>query len=390
MPLGKTVLPATAARVRAALRETGGHQGKAAQLLGIRKRRIEQIIKSMRDAGEEVQKSPHDLTQYWRPTQAFIRGTSTLVNAEGNVVQQWVKEQAGAHDPEQFAKVVKEALMGLEPARKIATPSGAAVKDLLCVYPMGDPHIGMYSWAEETGADFDLEIAERNLVAAVRWLVYRCPPAEQALIVNVGDFFHADNKENKTMRSGAVLDVDTRWAKVLRVGLRAMRACIDAALERHKTVRVINEIGNHDEHSSQMLTIALAMYYDQNPRVSFDQSPAKFHYHRFGKNLIGVTHGDGPKLDRLNEIMAADRAKDWGETLHRYWYTGHIHHKRVLELVGCIAESFRTLAARDAWHAGEGYRSGRDMSAIVLERETGEVERHRVDITALEKLFGSK
>jgi hypothetical protein len=382
----KTVLPSTVKRVLAALEQTGGRQAEAARLLGLSVRRVQQILKAMRANGIEVPPSPQGMLHHYRPDQARIHGTSTLIDADGNTRLQWIKEQAGKPTLEEVTAAMRTALGDLPSRPSIPAPNKGS-RDLLCVYPMGDPHIGMYAWAEETGSDFDLDIAERNLVAAVRHLVNVCPPAEQALIVNVGDFFHADNKENKTMRSGAVLDVDTRWAKVLRVGLRAMRACIDAALERHKSVRVINEIGNHDEHSSQMLTIALSMYYDHNKRVTFDESPAKFHYYRFGKNLIGVTHGDSTKFEALGPIMAHDRAADWGETLHRYWYTGHVHHRRVLELVGCTAESFRTLAARDAWHAGSGYRSGRDMSSIVLDREHGEIERHRVDITVLDKLF---
>jgi hypothetical protein len=34
------------------------------------------------------------------------------------------------------------------------------------------------------------------------------------------------------------------------------------------------------------------------------------------------------------------------------------------------------LAAKDAWHSEKGYRSKRDMKAIVLHREYGEVARH--------------
>ena len=50
------------------------------------------------------------------------------------------------------------------------------------------------------------------------------------------------------------------------------------------------------------------------------------------------------------------------------------------EFSGLTWESFRTLAAKDAWAAGRGYRAGRDMLCIVHHREHGEIERHRVDI----------
>lgn len=383
------VHPSTAQRTIDALEKTNGHQGQAAELMGISKRRIQKIIETMRDTGQHVPPSPHDLTQYYRPDQARIHGTSTLFDANGNAKLQWVKEKATAPTPDEMAAAIKLALSEIPILRTVQPPSSVP-EELLVAFPMGDPHIGMYAWSDETGQDFDLDIAEKLLTAAVGHLVECCPPAKTALIVNVGDFFHADNMDNQTMRSGNALDVDTRWAKVLRVGIRAMRTCIELCLAKYKFVYVINEIGNHDDHSSQMLTIALAMFYENNPRVIFDESPARFHYFRFGKNLIGVTHGDNTKLEALGPIMATDRPTDWGETEHRYWYTGHIHHRRLLEFPGCTAESFRTLAARDAWHAGKGYRSGRDMTAIVLDAEDGEVERHRVDIKTLERIYGSK
>jgi len=220
-------------------------------------------------------------------------------------------------------------------------------------------------------------------VAAAQHLVACAPHSHEALVINLGDFFHADSLDNQTRQSHNKLDVDTRWTKVLRVGLRIMRTIIETALTKHRRVRVINEIGNHDEHTSQMLTLALSSMYERNPRVTFDQSPARFHYHSFGRNFIGVHHGDTVKPDSLGAIMAADRPLEWGMSVYRYWYTGHVHNRRVFELPGCLVESFRTLAAKDAWHAESGYRSGRDMQAIVLHRDFGEVCRHRVGIEML-------
>ena len=109
----------------------------------------------------------------------------------------------------------------------------------------------------------------------------------------------------------------------------------------------------------------------------------RFHYYRHGKVLLGVHHGDMVKPADLGGLMATDRPTDWGETEFRYWYTGHIHTNKKFELPGVEVESFRTLAGKDAWTHGSGYRSGRDMYAIALDREFGEVERHRVDIKML-------
>jgi hypothetical protein len=325
------------------------------------------------------------------PSGFHVKGVSSYYGPDGELRGQWVKSDK---DREQrFAALLEAVATIAEPFRGAHEPTSAPAargsiqgfdsSELLTVIPMGDPHFGMFSWSQETGDNFDLKIAEHDLIAAVDHLVDLAPPADECLIINLGDFFHADNSSNQTSRSHHALDVDGRWSKVLSVGIRAMRRCIDRALEKHQRVRVINEIGNHDDHSSLMLSLCLAAYYEREERVVVDTSPNPFHWYRFGKVLIGTTHGHMAKVDKLGPIMANDRAKDWGETAHRYWYTGHVHHDSLKEMPGVIIETFRTLAARDAWHNAAGYRAGRDLKLDVLHREHGRILRHTVGLPQL-------
>jgi hypothetical protein len=60
-----------------------------------------------------------------------------------------------------------------------------------------------------------------------------------------------------------------------------------------------------------------------------------------------------------------------------HWLTGHIHHESK-EFDGVLVESFRTLAAKDAYHAGGGYRALRDIQAVSYHRHFGEMSRARV------------
>lgn len=360
--------------------EKYGSQKKAAVALGISKSTVQTSIERLRKKAARHGYSPeHDMTRTV-PDGYFVRGVSTYYNKDGKPSGQWVKSSIDAERQEelikQYIETLAQDIKGLSPITPKPSHSNA---DLLCVYPMGDPHFGMYAWAKDAGDDFDLTIAETLTCNAIDRLVSSAPHADTALLLNLGDMFHADNQKNVT-NSGHQLDVDGRWAKVQQVGLKAMLHCIRRLLEKHNKVIFRINKGNHDGHSSYALALMISCYFDNEPRVEVDLSPSVTWYYQFGKVLIGSTHGDTIKGRDMLSIMAADEPVKWGETRHRYWYVGHVHHQDTKEYHGGIVEHFRTLAARDAWHQGQGYRAGRDMCLIVHHKDHGEIERHRCDI----------
>jgi hypothetical protein len=100
-----------------------------------------------------------------------------------------------------------------------------------------------------------------------------------------------------------------------------------------------------------------------------------------GACMIAATHGDQLRMGDMAGFVAANWPEQWGKTKYRYGYTGHIHNEKALAvntLRGLRAESFNTLAAKDAWHAGEGYQSPRNMVSITLHKDRGEVDRFTV------------
>lgn len=325
------------------------------------------------------------------PARHGVKGVSTLVDAQGKIVQQWIKTNRDHEFREEQIERLLRDLPEIVPVRERATvlEPGPLEDDLLAVYPLGDPHVGLLAWAPETGADFDLKIAERDLTGAMRDLVYRGPRARQALIGNLGDFFHADNAAGHTTKGDHSLDLDGRTPRVLEVGFRIMVTLIETALEHHEQVKVINLIGNHDGHSALMLAIGLRGHFEREPRVEIPTTRSHRIYHEFGANLLGLTHGDRAKGGDLEAIMAAEQAQAWGRTRHRRWLCGHVHHSSVKEYRGCTVETFRTLAARDSWHAAQGYCSGRDMHRITVHREDGEVSREVVNVAALLRRRGA-
>lgn len=326
----------------------------------------------------------HDMT-HAVPSPFVVKGVSTLYGEDGAKKLQWVKSRL---DGELVEDVIREFVEHLVADAKglsrLIEPPKRASSDLLNVFPFGDPHFGMYAWAAEAGDDFDTNIAEKLTTGAIDQLVASAPAADTAIILPLGDLLHADDTRNRTPQHGNTLDVDTRYQRVVIIALKAIKHCIYRALEKHNKVigRIVG--GNHDPHSSFAVAIALAEHFSNNPRVTIDLSPSLFWYYRFGAVLLGSTHGDKASGQDLLGVMASDRPSDWGETRYRYWYTGHIHIKKVVEMPGVIVESFRTLAPKDAWTAGEGYRAGRDSFCITHHKKYGEVGRHRCDIAMLE------
>lgn len=357
----------------AALKYFEGNQTKTAEYLGIARSTLQERIKKAEAVlgGQQVQEI-----------------TSTLYSYEtedGKKVLQWVKQlPPKAEKVEKWQQVVDY----VAEVSKDITPfaSGPLPKDndddLLTVYVLADHHLGMYAWKDEAGDDYDVDIGEKVLLNAMAQLTSHTPRSSTAVVLNVGDFFHSDSDENRTRRSGNALDVDTRYARVLKVGVKLLIRTVIMALEKHAYVIVKNLRGNHDPYGALALTAAVDAYFANDPRVTVDDNPAPIWFFRFGKVLLASTHGDMIKAQDMPGVVAAYRAKDWGETEWRYILLGHVHHKSVGggEHHGAVWETFQTLAPKDAWHRASGYSSGRSMVAITYHRDRGEWFRHYASI----------
>ena len=346
-----------------------GSDRKAANSLGCGKTRIG-------DVRRRIQNRAANKDFYNADDGYFIKGTSTLYDEDGNEKLRWVKTSI---DDKTRYRMWEEVIHGLASTLPKADPVVSPVsvqEDLLVAYPVGDMHLGMFAWGEESGEDWSTQRGEEVLCRSMDHLLSTSVDAEKALIVLLGDYTDFDSLEPVTPKHHNVMDADSRYAEVVRVAIRSVRYLISKALEKHSEVTVICELGNHDPSSMIFLTETLAHVYEDEPRVVIDRSPAKFHYYRFGKVLIGSHHGDTVrKMDQLPLIMATDRAEDWGETEYRYWFTGHVHHQSVRDFPGCSVESFRILAPVNAYAHGAGYRSYSDMKSITFHRDYGEIAR---------------
>ncbi|WP_066921396.1 metallophosphoesterase [Methylobacterium sp. CCH5-D2] len=333
-------------------------------------------------AGETIRQAPATGGPYELPTGFKLKRVTAKVDAHGRLQTQWLKGAEDAFDPLAFAAELRAAMLDARGSAPMASAPAARDDDLLTVYVVPDLHLGMLAHGQECGEDYDLRIAAAMMRREMDRLLSMAPPSRHAVVLFLGDFFHANDQKNATPRSGHTLDVDSRWRKTYGVGARVAIGAATAVAERHELVEVAMLPGNHDEDAALTLAVALELYFEEHPRIEVASGSGIHWFRRFGKCLLGATHGHTMTPDRMAMMLATDRAKDWGETEHRHMLFGHIHHATAKEVGPVRVESFSTPAAKDAYAAAGGYRSTRALNAVTFHREDGEVCRHRVNIRA--------
>jgi hypothetical protein len=339
---------------------------------------IKSVASKVDGAWVKQTKAPGDVFEM--PEGQTLKEVSALVDSDNRTVLKWIKTRDGRNAVDLVA-AIKDAFVDFEPAR-IPVAEPVADSDLLTLIPCNDWHIGMFSWGKENAENWDTAIGEAVIGKAITHTIARTPNAGTAIVLGGGDLLHTDNKTNTTAKSANVLDVDGRYPKVLKAGIRVMVRTVEAALEQYSRVIVRVLPGNHDEHAAIAITYALDAWFRNDPRVTVDTDPSLFFWHKFGDVLLGATHGHSVKIEQMAGIMAHRRAVEWGATRFRYVHGFHLHHsaKFATEGNGVISEVHQAPIPQDAYHFGRGYLSGRSVQAITYHRTFGEVGRVRTAI----------
>lgn len=314
-----------------------------------------------------------------------IKGTSTLYGDDGTPKLQWVKSQIDHEEQRRIFEEMRAGFCDVIPRAETSTlrPEISTDSDLLTMYVMTDAHIGMHSWGEETGADWDLKIAEETIMSWFKMTLHRTPNASHALFAQLGDFVHYAGMKALTPESGHLLDADGRFQKMIRVAVRVLRRCIALLLEKHETVHVILATGNHDDSVAAMFREVVPVFYENEPRITFDKSPGVYYAYKFGRVGLYFTHGHKSKFGSVDTVMVSKFRDIFGSTDYGYLHQGHLHHRDLKEGNLLIREIHPTLAAPDAYAANGGWLSKRSASAITYDRRYGEITRHTTPVEML-------
>ena len=353
--------------------ETGTLLG-AARALNCSRSTVQAAIRRIKATAVRRGYSPaHDMTKTV-PEGFSVKGVSTLYNSEGDVAAQWVKSNRDLEDiREAIAAYVDELSQSVKPRRAAKAPKNVD-EDLAVVYPIGDHHFGMYAAAGDAGGNYDLAAAKAILEDAVDYLVASSPRAKTAILANLGDFLHIDNRTNSTPKSGNALDVDGRYLEICRAAAHTLAHATERLLARHKVVRIVNVPGNHDQDSAGWLSLFLDAWFRNEPRVEVDLSPSDWLFYQFGRNMLCFTHGHKSKVTEIPGVMANLEPRIWGETDYRFAFTGHVHHAQkwaVKEHAGATVESFGILPPADNYAHNLGYRSNQEMHSLTFKRKGG-------------------
>jgi len=360
-----------------AFTETGS-KCQAAKRLGVARSTIRATLKRVEQKGCAPWLSPAQTPEHLKCAK-----TTVQYDGQGKVVQEWKRLSPSIEALKDVAEGLCESVKG----KGKATPRKARKTDTdttLFEMDIYDAHVGMYADERETlDEDYDCDIAARKMVEAAEGLAARASRPGKVVLVFGGDMLHADNRSNQTEHSGNVLDVDTRYQRVVSYIIKASRDVVQICAAVGQEVEVVVLRGNHSWHSEAWLAQVLNAYYCDCPNVTVSLCRSPRQHTVWGKNLICWAHGDKIKPGSWAQIVAAEFPEQWGQTRHRYMRCGHVHHAKTIapvvvdEQAGLMVEYVPALCPSDAWHTDSGF-VGTQKGAVAVEYDKahGQVSRY--------------
>lgn len=359
-----------------------GSNAKAAYALGVNRRTIDKTMQRIERFAASKAVAPHKSVDRETMEGFDAKRISTAYKEDGTVALQWVIQEPQKRNMREKIDALMEGMTDDLTGFKLPVEQTATLDDdYLAMYMIGDHHFGMLADSETKidDDDWDVKIATQILIDATDRLANRVGNAHTGVLLNVGDFFHADSSANTTTK-GTPVDVDTRIGKTFKLAGRLFQVLIDKMLEVHSEVVVINVRGNHDSDMACHLSSCLELLYEQETRVNVLPNYSKFIHYQWHNNLFVFHHGDRMKHEQILQAVIKNLDDEWSQSKNRYCHLGHIHHHTAREVGSMHFEHWGSLTATDQWSSDSGYGAERSMTAVVYHKENGEDSRVKIKV----------
>lgn len=361
----------------------------AAQAAGLSERNAFDMLKRIKKLAVKQNYSPEHNMGPTVPEGMKLRGTSDLYGPDGELKLRWVKTQEDREAMLELMQAVADGMSEEIPkAVPVPAPNITSMNDLLNLFILTDAHIGMRSWPEETGEAWDIDIAEKIITRWFDMAIDMAPPAETAVLCNLGDLIHWDGIFAETPMNKHHLDADTRFQLLPRVTIKIIRYIVRSLLAKHPKVHIIMADANHDPYGEAWLREWAHAHYEDDPRVTVERSAGSYYCYEHGETSLFFHHGHKRRPESVDSVFAGMFRDVFGRTKHSYAHMGHIHSAKSLETNLMIINQHRTLAAKDAFAANSGYLAGRSADCITYHNKHGEVGRITLSVDMIESALG--
>lgn len=244
------------------------------------------------------------------------------------------------------------------------------------VFDPADIHIGKICSSFETGETYNSQIAVQRVKDGLKGIINKSLgfTFDKVIFVTGNDILHIDNPK-RTTTSGTAQDTDGMWYDNFMMAKRLLIEVIETLLTI-ADVEVVYNTSNHDFTHGFMLLDSISSWFHNCKQVKFNNDMSHRKYTVYGNNLIGTTHMDGAKVDKLHGLMAEEASEFWHQCKHRYIYGHHIHHKTGKDFFSVCIETLRSPSGTDGWHHRQGYQHApKAVEAFIHHPTQGQVSR---------------
>ncbi len=322
-------------------------EGKISGTFDYEPKSAEEIIQLLK-----IDKNKWRLSQYWNKQMGDHWRVSALISQIKNSDEKHFEELLKNWKPQQY-KLPKTKL------NKIG-------EKVCAIMSLQDIHFGKQG-NETIDKDFEETIIN---------LLERATPAhsiEKMYFVVGGDLINMDTFEGTTT-SGTGLDNCMTATDAYIQAFDAMHWAIGYIKAFCKELVVVYVPGNHDRLSSFHLVHALSQSIHSS-EITWDIKYEERKVHVWHNNFNAFEHGD--KRSKNNPLIyASEYPKQWGETVNRTLFKGHIHTDRKVEYMtsnetaGFIEKTLPSLGKTDYYHYSNKYVGNRRTGKLELQHPT--------------------